>query len=200
MYRPKLRAATSKGHKGDGIRTTQMTLENWASVAGIISALAIVSAAVFAFFQIKWAASSDRARIFMKIADRWSDIYDARNHVLAEPVLTKDAIFERHGRDYKKFLASDEWKAIRPVCNFFEFLGVILHQKFIRGEELFVLVTVDVFKEIVDREDVLVPDGVMFSKLRGPIEYLREVYRPDIYVLYDKFLLKQYRSRGALTP
>ena len=95
---------------------------------------------------------------------------------------------------------ADEWAKLRDVCNFFEFLGVSLHEDHIEAEPLFVLVTVDVFKDIENGQPVSVADGVMYSRLKGPIEYLRAVYRPDIYWYYDEYLLPRYKQHKPKKP
>jgi hypothetical protein len=176
-------------------------------LASVISTLFAAIATLFSFLQIqkntiqmKHQQQAERARVFMEITDRWSKIYPIRNHALAAPVVSKEDLLKNYGRDYKAYLDSQEWKDLRGVCNFFEFLGVVLHQKFITPGELFVLVTVDVFKQEAAGHVEQVPDGVMYSRLKGPISYLREVYRPDIYVFYDQYLLVRYKNHRPLVP
>jgi hypothetical protein len=134
-----------------------------------------------------------RAQIFMQITDKWSAIYKQRNAVLeSEPTTVKQLEENKNYQEndrpsYRKFLASEEWKGIREVCNFFEFLGLTLHQGFIEAGPLFVLVTVE------DKE------GKMSRNLRPYIAYLRKHYRPDIYVFYD-YLFEQYKNHKPLLP
>lgn len=175
--------------------------------APVISASAITIVAIFTYFQIRAARKqfelqklAERTRSFMMIADRWSEIYNVRNAALGGSILTRDELLTKYQRNYKKFLASAEWKELRPLCNFFELLGTVLHRKYIDPDDLFVLVTVDVFKENNDGTEEHVPEGVMYSRLKGPIEYLREVYRSDIYWFYDQYLLTRYKKHIPRLP
>jgi hypothetical protein len=157
----------------------------------LIYTLGVVAAILFSSFQtriaIKGAQRGDksfRADIFMKIADKWSAIYETRNTVLnAEPTTLEQ--LEAKYTNYRPFLASAEWKGIREVCNFFEFLGVVLHEGFIDKGPLFVLVTVQ------DKE------GKMSRNLKPYIQYLRKHYRPDIYIFYDHLFEQYQKHKGA---
>lgn len=132
--------------------------------------------------------SAARADSLFEIANRWSAIYLARNAVLAAEPIWEGRLAKEYGTDFNRFLNSPDWLEVRDVCNFFELLGMMLRENMVTREALFVLVTVDRFS------DPDFPEGVMFERLRGRIEYLRKHYRPDIYTYYDQYLLPEYRK------
>jgi hypothetical protein len=174
--------------------------------AATISAIAAAVAAVFNYLQSRRSAKqlsiqqkSERARIFKEIADRWSDIYQKRNDVLAAPILTQADLMNTYRNNYKQFLKTKEWTNLRDVCNFFEYLGVMLHEGYIEPGPLFVLVTVDVYVDVENGQETKNDIGVMYSRLKGPIDYLRHVYRRDIYVFYD-YLRERYKAHKPMTP
>lgn len=140
------------------------------------------------------AVSTTKAQSLFQISDKWTAIYPSRNAVLASRDISKTALLQKYGNDYSLFLNSEEdWTSVREVCNFFEFLGMLVQGDFVDKEHLFVVVTVDRF------DDPEYPDGILYSKLKGRIEYLRQVYRSDIYEYYDKFLLPEYRAHAHVT-
>ena len=155
-------------------------------IVAIISMSSLIVTISIAVFQLRRVDRTFRSQIFMQISDKWSVIYPQRNRVLNSEPTTLKQLQEKYAGNYRSFLASEEWNGIREVCNFFEFLGVILHQGFIEAGPLFALVTV---------EDA---EGNTSSNLRPYIAFLRKHYRPDVYVFYD-YLLEQYESHKA-TP
>ena len=186
----------------------------WAAFTAVTTMAAALAAFLSAFFSQKSSAislrqletneryteshdRSVRANMFMAIAKEWSRVYKARNTLLSSTtVLTANDLYQKYGTKYRQFLQTDEWRqTLRPMCNFYEILGVMLEQKAIAPGPLFVLVTVDTF-EAVDSSGARTPcpEGVMYQRLKGPIEYLRQQYRADIYEFYDKYLLVAYRE------
>ena len=141
-------------------------------------------------------------RIFLDIADRWSAILPISRKLLEAPLIHTleelEANYENSGsKTCKDFLCTDEWeKILRPICNFYETIGVILKHKCIDPDPIFVLVTVD-NHETIDEVDAggnvtERKEFAIYRWLKGPIAYLRKYYRPDIYEYYDRYLLAVY--------
>ena len=155
-----------------------MTLEQL-SIGLVLTTISSVAAAIssfHAFRQIRGQSRTFELMMLTDIAKKWGSLYATRNAVM-NSTIDGEALHNHHGNDYVKFLNSPEWKDIREVCHFFEMVGLYLHEGYIKPDVLFVLVTVDD------------PEGKMSGKLIPIINYLREVYRPDIYVFYDQYLL-----------
>jgi hypothetical protein len=151
----------------------------------IISTLGLLATVSIAVSQLRRVDRTFRAQIFMQISDKWSVIYPQRNRVLNSEPTTLKQLQEKYAGNYRPFLASEEWNSIREVCNFFEFLGVILHEGFIEAGPLFALVTV---------EDA---EGKTSGNLGPYIAFLRKHYRPDVYEFYD-YLLGQYEKHKGM--
>ncbi len=126
------------------------------------------------------------------ISKRWIDVYNMKNEIQESPIRTLSDLVEQYKDDHRKYMASPEWARMRELCAFFERIGLDLYNNkdYINKKELFNKVTVDTFKD----ENGPVPDGVIYSRLKGPIEYLRPRYRHDLYEFYDKFLLLEYKK------
>lgn len=141
--------------------------------------------------QAKVAETSQSSKIFFTISEKWTQIYKQRNTLLSSPLMTVEQLETEFGSNYKKLFEKSHWIDVRMVCNFFESLGVMIEQQAIPLNLLFALVTVDVYKDIDDKElQIEVPEGVMYSRLKPYIQYLRKHYRPDIYLYYDNLLHK----------
>lgn len=139
------------------------------------------------FHALRVYAHYEGIQMFMDIARRWGELYHIRNEIMASSV-DAAGLRKEYGADYARFLNSDEWKKMRELCHFFEMVGLCIHERQLNPEMLFVIITVDDKNELLSKR--LIP----------VIEYLREVYRPDLYMFYDKFLLplyKRYRSRKS---
>jgi hypothetical protein len=103
--------------------------------------------------------------------------------------------------DCSKLMDSDFWKdELRKVLNFYEFLGLMIHQGNIDANEAFVLVSVDHFnwdslreEHGKGREDTTFKDGDFYQKVAPYLDLVRE-YRTDIYVFYDYFLTELYHA------
>jgi hypothetical protein len=159
--------------------------------------------------------NSARARIFLEIADRWSEILLIRKKLLKDEILTFEQLKadyeentdETQKKTFKDFLGQPRWENdLRRICNFYETLGVMLEQGSIAPDAMFVLVTVDRYEKIqeVDAAGKPVVDATgkpvmreelqIHRRLKGAIEYLRKYYRDDIYEYYDKYLLEAYKK------
>ena len=147
--------------------------------------------------QFELSQASETSKIFIEVMDRWSNEYDNRCKLLAAKPTTVEALLEEYGHDASPLLASEKWqKEIRPILNFFEFLGVLLsNEKFDQAEiveRIFTLVTVDSYPN----SDFQAESGLIYSHLLPYLDYLRKEdfsgYRKDIYKYYDSVLLPKY--------
>jgi hypothetical protein len=136
------------------------------------------------FQALKLYAHYEGVKLFMDIANRWGELYSLRNEIMALSIDANE-LRKEYGSDYVRFLNSDEWKKMRELCHFFEVVGLCVHERQLNPEMLFVIITVD------DK------DHLLSKRLIPVIEYLREIYRPDLYMFYDKFLLPLYNKNRS---
>ncbi|HWT13240.1 MAG TPA: hypothetical protein VN231_10845 [Allosphingosinicella sp.] len=156
--------------------------------AGATLASAILAALGiwFVWRQLRALSQQSRSQIFLDLADRWTAIYPARIQVLGMKATSVEALIAKYP-DYRQLFAEEFWPKMRELLNFFEVVGLMIHQKFITAPEVFVLVS-------VDRE------GDMNAVLQPYINFLRLTYRDDIYKFYDEYLLPEYHKRVPLVP
>lgn len=173
-------------------------------IAGAV-ALFTFPAIFWQLLQIKKQSESEKktnqAGMMLDLADRWSDVLSHRYEVmrmLENPAAHNVDIEADFHNDYRRLMASDFWrKDLRPVFNFYEFLGLMIHQGNISAKEAFVLVSVDHYDWDQLAEDGRDPletsfrDGDFFKKVEDYLKLLR-TYRRDIYVFYDYFLAELY--------
>lgn len=141
------------------------------------------------YWNLKRSADQREVSTLLALQQRWNDIYATRNALrhldLETPamraLLAQDKTEEQSCKD---ILTSEVWlKIVRPVANFYEFVGLMVSDGHISAERLFVLVTVD---------------DMSWSKARPFIERLGS-YRRDLYVYWDE--LRRIRARVApMTP
>jgi|SRR5215469_5919220 len=153
-----------------------------------ISSVAAIISCTVAFIQIRaqskqaraqeLQASLDKREAFSRISDQWNKLYRTRNAIL-DSNIDGSELMDKYGRNYAKFLNSADWKEIRELCSFYELLGLYIHDGLIEPDIAFVLVTIDE------------PDKRMSRKLVPVIEYLRKVYKKDLYEFYY-WLLAEY--------
>jgi len=134
--------------------------------------------------------SSNRARrvemanVYFKVAERWtatlSLLYQVRN--MPPPSLEE---LEKKYPNAKDFMATDEWRSnYRLICNFFEDMGLFVHNKNIPLGTRRVLVT-------ISEDDYLL--------MKPVLDYLRNNYRQDIYIFWN-YLLREAHRHDALRP
>lgn len=179
------------------------------SLTGLIGILLIIAQLFYvarqinkAQDQIRLGQAGETAKIFFEVMDRWNENYERRNRLLKKPALTLEELSERYADDPAELLNSAEWRdEIRPILNFFEFLGVMLSntvfdQDAIK-ERIFTLVTVDTYPGLTEPpadKDALIAEGTMYRHLKPYLDFLRRRtnYRSDIYRYYDEVLLRIY--------
>lgn len=147
--------------------------------------------------QFELSQSTETSRIFFEVMDRWAAQYQNRCSLLAKEPTTAEALVEKYGLDASKLLDDDLWQEeIRPLLNFYEFLGVLISNDKLDQDEvlerIFTLVTVDVYPD----QNYVMEAGSMYKHLEPYLKYLRSdeftAYRSDIYVYYDQELIPEY--------
>lgn len=187
----------------------------WSNIISAIVAIAsLLIAAAGIFFvwvqlrQIKYQGLKDEkanhAALMLDLAKRWSEVLEARYKVM-QKLRSPDAfnvdIAKDFHNDCSRLMDSDFWKdELRKVLNFYEFLGLMIHQGNIDANEAFVLVSVDHFnwdslreEHGKEREDTTFKDGDFYQKVAPYLDLVRE-YRTDIYVYYDYYLTELYHA------
>ncbi|RFP89065.1 hypothetical protein DZK27_06695 [Rhodobacteraceae bacterium 63075] len=179
------------------------------SVTGLIGILLIIAQLFYvarqinkAQDQIKLGQASETANIFFEVMDRWNANYEGRNKLLKKSPPTLKELGARYSDDPAELLNSEEWREeIRPILNFFEFLGVMLSNTVFDREaikeRIFTLVTVDTYPDVTGipkDKDALIAKGTMYRHLKPYLDFLRTEtnYRSDIYRYYDEVLLNIY--------
>lgn len=142
--------------------------------------------------QFELSQSAETSRLFIEVMDRWAAQYENRCSLLAKVATTAEALKGRF-EGPSDLLAGDEWQQeIRPILNFFEFLGVLLNNDKLDKddirEKIFTLVTVDVYPN----QTYVRENGTLYQHLMPYVKYLRDTYRTDIYEYYDKQLVPKY--------
>jgi hypothetical protein len=140
-----------------------------------------------------------QGRMLLRISEEWNRVLPLRYELFDElkiANLKSRADVERKFSDWKAFLNSDEWKKIREVINFYEFLGILLKKEYVEEDEAFVLVSVDHFpRKLGSGQRVSAHEGEFYELVRPYIEFLRDNYREDIYLYYDHIALTKYHAR-----
>ncbi len=140
-----------------------------------------------------------RARMLLRISEEWNRILPIRYSLLdrlkQDRVDDRVDIEKRYG-SWSQFLNTDDWKEIREVLNFFEFLGILIEKEYVNEDEAFVLVSVDHFQR-PEGTGIRVPpeQGDFYSLVKPYIDFLRHSYRSDIYYYYDRVALPRYHAR-----
>jgi|GEM_PF-5909214 hypothetical protein len=166
-------------------------------LTGIFGIILVVAQLAYVSIQLRRARrqfelsqAGETSRIFFDVMDRWSIQYENRCKLLAKPAVTADQLRDTFGSDPSALLADDTWQTeIRPLLNFFEFLGVLISNDKLNQaevvERIFTLVTVDNYpNQNYEKEN-----GTLYAHLTPYLIYLRSPdysgYRPDIYEYYD---------------
>jgi hypothetical protein len=140
-----------------------------------------------------------QGRMLLRLSAEWNWVLPLRYDLFDElerANLRSPAEVEEKFSSWQNFLSSDEWKKIREVINFYEFLGILLDKQYVEEDEAFVLVSVDHFpRKLGSGERVGPQEGELYKLVRPYIEYLRDNYRDDIYLLYDHVALTRYHAK-----
>lgn len=163
-------------------------LMNWLFAnAGFIDIAVLVGIGAL-YFQLRGLAHNaraDQARFYLEVAQRWTVILKLLYHVRNNPPPSLEEL-ERTYPDPRQFTSTEDWQeTYRPICNFFEDIGLMVKTGTMTIKELRVLVTV------LDSDYVL---------LKPVITYLRRKYRPDIYIFWNYLLQQAARKTAVYDP
>jgi hypothetical protein len=141
-----------------------------------VAALASAYAAWVSSQQIKIAHSdlrlqdqNGRVSVLTQLSDRWTEVlkealYDIR----------KDSVSFANAHtsfnSARDFMGSHHWQKMRKMCNFYEFVGLLVFNKILHLETVLVIITVQ---------------GGDYAIAKSTIDRLRNEYRPDIYLFWD---------------
>jgi hypothetical protein len=153
-----------------------------AAISAFAAAVAAGISAIQGFIARRSTELTDhygRTQLLLNVTDRWTAVLPVRYRVRQK---TYDNVQSYGSVD--KFLASEDWQLARQVCNFYEFVGLLVYHRMLRVSTLLVFVTVD---------------PADFERLRPAITYLRENYRSDIYLFWD-YLLSETKGHKAHNP
>lgn len=147
-----------------------------------VAVLVGIAALIFQMRGLVQTARADQSRFYLEIAQRWTDILKLLYHVRNNPPPDL-ATLQAQYPDPKLFMQTPEWQqTYRPICNFYEDVGLMVKTGNLSIKELTVLVT------IIDSDYLL---------LKPVISYLREKYRPDIYIFWN-YILERAAKRNAV--
>lgn len=176
-----------------------------AAIASVVVALVTLWMLVHQLRGLKSQATSEarsfQAQMLLDLSKRWTEVLPARYKVM-EQLKTENCCLQlimKAGkkRPYEEFFASEFWqKDLRQVLNFYENLGLLIRQGYLREDEAFVFVSVDTF----GGKAVDVENATFYQKIKPILNYLRSGYRPDIYAFYDGWLLPRYCQHTPLIP
>lgn len=130
---------------------------------------------------LRMSAKQNEVSILHDVQNRWNEIYSSRNRL-------RGSDFTRtnwHSMEVNDILTSKEWlEVVRPVANFYEFIGLVVFKGYIQLDTVLVLVTMD--EQSRERAAPL-------------IDALKAHYRDDLYVFWD-YLIDESRKVKASRP
>jgi hypothetical protein len=165
-------------------------VQNKDAIQVVLSFLAVIGLAM-TFLSLQRGAQQRQLSALSSVQDRWNAIYEARNALIGLDLkapevwgLLNSDLSDDARRD--KIMRSEVWlKTVRPVANFYEFIGMMVHEGYISARVLLVLVTVD---------------DSSWEKAQPFIAALTKTgYRPDLYVFW-RYLIERRRGTPALLP
>lgn len=163
---------------GLGWISNNFHLLDFAALLGIITL-------IFQLQNLIRSSRADEARLYFEIAQRWSDVLGLIYEMRQDPPPPLEQL-EAEYDNVQAFMATELWqKKYRPICNFFEDIGLMVHKGTIPIGELKVLVTVL---------------GDDYLKLSPVIKYIRIYYRKDIYLFWNYLLQQSARNESGLDP
>ena len=164
-----------------------MDSEFWTAVAAIGAALSAIFAAVTAHIARRQIASAERsteAAVILEITRAWNNIYSDYRNLKANPVDVAAAI--KGKPNFDAYATTEDWKRMRPIFAFYEFLGSAIRSGFIKEPTLFALVTVDTG---------------LWDTYEALIRHFRSE-RPDLYTSWEHLVSrrKQYEPGKEHVP
>jgi len=179
------------------------SLQAWESLATIGSAVVGAVGLLFIAWQVyqlrvqtRSAQQVHRSEMFLHLVDKWSETLTSRYKVLNEEEVDYETLRKKYKTSSDLF-NSKEWADLRKVLNFFEIVGLMVHQDYVTAKEAFVLVSVDHYEQDDAREIRTFEEGKFYRRAQPYLQYLRKHYRSDIYVFYDRYLLPLYHAHSV---
>jgi len=169
--------------------------QNWMELARLIGSSILALGVWLAFLNLRnsriaaqisakqseLSTRQQEVAILSQVQDRWNSIYETRNKLRT----TKFHLVNWAGMEPEEILKHKDWiEIVRPVANFYEFVGLIISKGYIAPETALVLVTAD-----------------RASRMNASplIDALRSKYRDDLYLFWDE-LIEIGERVEALTP
>ena len=150
----------------------------------VLTCVAVVGTLWIDIISNRRAMRTERAQLYFTISERWAVVLKALYRTRGTPPPSLEELEDTYP-NVRDFMQTGAWKDdYRLICNFFEDMGLIVHQKSLPVTTIQVLVT-------VSEND--------YRLMRPVLQYLRKHYRPDIYVLWNYLLARSSRAR-AIQP
>jgi hypothetical protein len=147
-----------------------------AEQVALASAIASAVSTIFAAFaawqarrQVSMADKAAEATVFLEISRSWNDIYPKYRELVSWDFRVGEVI--KTTPKFDDYALTDDWKLMRPVFAFYEFLGASIRMGLLKEHTLFSLVVVNVS---------------LWEKYSPLIVYFRdESERRDLYLAWE---------------
>lgn len=152
--------------------------------------------------QAEHEAKSFQAQMLLQLSAEWTRILPKRYFVINQLQDENSHLRFTAGQDgqprpYHEFFNDTFWRDnLRAVLNFYENLGLLIARGYIAESDAFVIVSVDTF----EGREKIVENASFYRMVKPVLQYLRTGYREDIYVFYDRWLLRRYCEHKPLWP
>jgi len=149
-----------------------------ATIAAAASSLAAWRAVKLASRRVEAAERATEAAVFMRIDQRWQDVYSTYRRLVTEQ---PDMELLRKYEDRNEFMRTDYWQERRELFAFYEFIGSCIDTNLLREATVFRLVNVNV---------------AVWDRFKPMIYAMREMKPgsyPDLYFQWERL---SERRRG----
>lgn len=109
--------------------------------AAAASAMGTLVSALLLYRTIRLSARGQQAQIFLEISQKYDAIYSKRNQLLRDGIDWDE--LNRRYTTYEELVNSKEWREFRDVAGCFEFIGVLVKNKYINENVLFDMIVVN---------------------------------------------------------
>lgn len=110
----------------------------WATVALCVTTLLLFLANSAMVLYVRYQAGQikhgfriqihqSQAEFLLQVADRWTKVLEIRYDIRNTPEKYQlETLKLKYDQDPIKFLAGEEWKRLRAICNFYEFISTLI--------------------------------------------------------------------------